>query len=68
MTINETTSAADAITAALVQGLHAFMASEALLNASDTQIERAARTACVPAPTATYNPKLGCQHNGTGIN
>ena len=46
MTLNECSTADDAITAALVQGLHAFMASEALLNASDTQIERAAHAAC----------------------
>ena len=43
MTINETTSAADAITAALVQGLHAFMASEAKAAATDTALEDAAK-------------------------
>ena len=63
MTLNECSTADDAITAALVQGLHAFMASEALANASDTQIERAARTACGPAFTK-LNPNMpnnGCQ-------
>ena len=65
MTLNECTTDERAITAAQVQGLHAFMASEALLNASDTQIERAARTACAPAPT--LGPPRGpfpCQYPG----
>ena len=39
MTINESTTAAEAITAATVQGLHAFMASEAKAAATDTQLE-----------------------------
>ena len=46
MTLNECTIDENAITAAQVQGLHAFMASEALVNSSDTQIERAARNDC----------------------
>ena len=40
MTLNECSTADDAITAALVQGLHAFMASEALVNANTTQSEQ----------------------------
>jgi len=39
MTHNESSTAADAITAATVQGLHAFMASEAKAAATDTQLE-----------------------------
>ena len=42
MTINESSTAAEAITAATVQGLHAFMASEAKAAATDTQLEAAA--------------------------
>ena len=42
MTHNDEAPATDAIKAALVQGLRAFMASEAMSNASDTRIERAA--------------------------
>ena len=60
MTINETTSAAVAINAALVQGLHAFMASEALLNASDTEIERAALTVTDPGFQTANVPRRGC--------
>ena len=43
MTINESSTAAEAITAATVQGLHAFMASEAKAAATDTQLEAAAK-------------------------
>ncbi len=42
MTIKESSTAAEAITAATVQGLHAFMASEAKAAATDTQLEAAA--------------------------
>ena len=45
MTLNECTTDENAITAAQVQGLYAFMASEAFATASDTEIERAAGTA-----------------------
>ena len=45
MTINESSTAAEAITAATVQGLHAYMASEAKLAATDTQLEAAASMA-----------------------
>ena len=54
MTLNESSPAADAITAAQVQGLHAFMASEEIVNASDTQIERAAQTACAQPSLPNY--------------
>ena len=43
MTINESSTAAEAITAATVQGLHAYMASEAKAAATDTQLEAAAK-------------------------
>ena len=43
MTQTESTTAADAITAAQVQGLHAFMASEARAAPTDTQLEAAAK-------------------------
>ena len=43
MTHNESSSAAVAITAAQVQGLHAFMASEAKAAVTDTQLEAAAK-------------------------
>ena len=61
MTHNETTSAADAITAALVQGLHAFMASEALVRVNDNQLEAAARTASASPTTSLHcaNPMCG---------
>ena len=42
MTPYEVSTVADAITAATVQGLHAFIASEAKAAASDTQLEAAA--------------------------
>ena len=42
MTLNELSTAADAITAATVQGFHAFMATEAKAAATDTQLEAAA--------------------------
>ena len=42
MTHNESSSAADSVTAAQVQGLHAFMASEAKAAVTDTQLEAAA--------------------------
>ena len=45
MTINESTTAAEAITAATVQGLHAYMATEAKAAATDTQLEAAASKA-----------------------
>ena len=38
MTINESSTAAEAITAATVQGLHAFMASEAKAAATDPHL------------------------------
>ena len=42
MTRSESSSAADSVTAAQVQGLHAFMASEAKAAVTDTQLEAAA--------------------------
>ena len=54
MTLNECSTADDAITAALVQGLHAFMASEEIANASDTQMERAAQTASAQPSLPNY--------------
>ena len=43
MTLNECSTAADVITAAQVQGLHAFLSSEAKAAATDTQLEAAAK-------------------------
>ena len=40
--MTNTTTAADTVTAAHVQGLHAFMAAEAKAAATDTQLEAAA--------------------------
>ena len=42
--MTNTTTAADTVTAAHVQGLHAFMASEAKVAATDAQLEAAAGT------------------------
>ena len=56
MTINESSTAAEAITAATVQGLHAFMASEAKAAATDTQLEAAAGAAA-GGPTGGVNSK-----------
>ena len=57
MTINESSTAAEAITAATVQGLHAFMASEAKAAATDTQLEAAAES----LRTRTYKGATGDQ-------
>ena len=43
MTLNVCTTDENAITAAQVQGLHAFMASESKTAANDTQLEVAAK-------------------------
>ena len=51
MTLNESSTAADAITAATVQGLHAFMASAATEPANDTQFEAAATLTALRLPT-----------------
>ena len=51
MTHNDAASASDAIKAALVQGLQAFMASEAKAAATDTQLEAAASTTSHPTTT-----------------
>ncbi len=45
MTHNESSTAADAITAATVLGFHAFMATEAKAAMTDTQLETAATKA-----------------------
>ena len=59
MTINESSTAAEAITAATVQGLHAFMASEAKAAATDTQLEAAAKpVGGRPNPAPTTAQKL----------
>ena len=58
-----TTTAAHAVTAALVQGLHAFMASEAKAAATDTQLEVAAKATNGPGglpPTMNHLP--GCSY------
>ena len=59
MTLNDCSTADDAITAALVQGLHAFMASEALVNANDNYLEAAARSASA-TPTVTRTREGRC--------
>ena len=60
MTIKESSTAAEAITAATVQGLHAFMASEAKAEATDTQLEAAAKPyGATPTPTYSYRNN-GC--------
>ena len=61
MTLNELSTAADAITAATVQGLHAFMASEAKAAATDTQLEATAKPLDAGPTRGRYNEKNnGC--------
>ncbi len=62
MTINESSTAAEAITAATVQGLHAFMASEAKAAATDTQLEAAAKPFGA-GPTQTRMNEDRCCHS-----
>ncbi len=52
-----TTTAAHAVTAALVQGLHAFMASEAKAAATDTQLEAAEGMVRGVGPTISPDPR-----------
>ena len=59
MTINELSTAADAITAATVQGFHAFIASEAKAAATDTQLEAAAKPFGA-GPTINMKKENGC--------
>ena len=62
MTHNDAASASDAIKGELVQGLRAYMASEAKAAATDTQLEAAAKT-YGPQPYYTMKgfPKVGCE-------
>ena len=60
MTHNESSTAADAITAATVLGFHAFMASEAKGAVTDTQLEAAAKYG--PAPTVASGRTEFCNH------
>ena len=60
MTQNESSTAAASSKAALVQGLHAFMASEAKAAATDTALEAAAKTRAVPTGHTWNNPCGGC--------
>ena len=63
MTLNECSTADDAITAALVQGLHAFMAAEAKAAATDDQLEAAGAKAQLTTPNSTtqkYNGGCSC--------
>ena len=53
MTTTKSSTAAEAITAATVQGLHAFMASEAKAAATDTQLE-------AEAGVSTAGPTIQC--------
>ena len=61
MTHNDAASASDAIKGDLVQGLRAFMASEAKAAATDTQLEAAAN-AYVDGPkfTRSWNGRISC--------
>ena len=58
MTQQESSYAADSITAALVQGLHAFMASEAKAAENDTQLEAAAKPFGNPSVGTYINVSL----------
>ena len=53
-----TTIAANAVAAAHIQGLHAFMAAEAKAAATDTQLEAATGLAGIPSMGPSAN--LGC--------
>ena len=58
-----TTIAANAVAAAHVQGLHAFMAAEAKAAATDTQLEAAGAKAQLTTPNSTtqkYNGGCSC--------
>ena len=63
MTLNECTTADHALNVALVQGLHAFIASGEPVTSSDTQIERAARTTCAQPSLMFPTPDVKRQHN-----
>ena len=54
MTLNECSTAADAITAAQVQGLHQFIHNESKPKASDIQLENAAK----PFGAAPTQPRM----------
>ena len=59
MTHNDAASASDAINGNLVQGLRAFMASEAKAAATDTQLEAAAKP-FVAGPTLAGATRTHC--------
>ena len=60
MTTNITAAANDAVAAAHVQGLHAFIAAEAKAPAMDTQLEAAACTASHPTIPYTHMAHKDC--------
>ncbi len=61
MTHNESSTAADAITAATVLGFHAFMATEAKAAMTDTQLETAATKAHAGPGSTLPNQGPNCR-------